>query len=242
MHQLTVSGTTEWESLFLRIALEEYEKIQGVGAPFVLEPFLFFDGSSPGQYDEMYHHISRIGTLDRLVTLGTILPDDAVSLYEGTYEGSCFPLQSDHPLYHRHDHYHYTKIDITTIDPGDFLDLLCQDEIYEQIESDDGFRMVEFGVSSDPLDIVDKLNECLFISNMHLLTMTIPHEHAFICEWFAVNDIGVPFHHVCDGDGDVIAETYEVERFRKNGSMFEEIPCYVVAQHAYKGGGFACIN
>lgn len=242
MHQLTLSTHSEWDDLLLEVALEEYLKIEGRGAPYVFEPFLFFENTAPNDYDAAYHNLCRLATLDRLIDLGHVLPDDAVNLYRYTYQGTTLPIFSNETLYQRDDHYHYRRLRTNDMDAQELLDLLSSDQIYTQEMTDDGFRMVTFDFTADVLDTADMLHSLLYRSNIHLMTMSIPHEHNYCCSWYAVSDIQGQFDYVCEGDGDVIAETYELDRFRTEGQQFEGIPCYVVTQHAYKGGGFSCIN
>lgn len=242
MQQLTVSNVSEWDLLLQQVALKEYENIQGVGAPFVLDPFLFFDGTAPSHYDECYQAVVRLATIDHFVESGRLLPDEAVQLHNGTYKGGHFPMHVDGPFYQRNDQYRYTTIDMDMVSPDEFLDLLCRHDVYVQVKDATGFRMESLGVDDGVLDMANRLNEFLFVANMHLLTMYIPSEHGFTCNWDTTTDIQEEFDFVCDGDGDVLAETYEVQRFRAEGSMFEGIPCYIHTQHAYKGGGFTCIS
>lgn len=243
MQQLTVSNVSEWDLLLRRVALKEYEKITGIGAPFVLDPCLFFDGTASGYYDEFYHTVSRLATLDYLVETGHLLPDEAVQLHDGTFKGSHFPMYVDEgPFYRRHDHYHYTTIDMDTVSPDGFLDLLCQNDVYVQVKDATGFRMESLGPDHEVFDMADRLSGLLYAANMHLLTMYIPSEQNFACAWSTTTDIQKEFDFVCEGDGDAIEATYEVQRFRAEGYMFEGIPCYVHTQHAYKGGGFTCIS
>lgn len=242
MHQLTVGTRTEWDNFLCEVAMNEYLRIEGRGEPLAFEPFLFFEDTAPNSYDAAYQNLCRLSTLDRLVNIGGLITDEAIKLYNHTYEGDGSLFFVGEQLYRRNDHYHYTLLNTKETDAQELLDLICTEEIYTQEITDDGFRMTAHGFDHHVLDVVDKLNTLLYQTKVHLLTLNIPQEHSFCCNWRSVSDIQSQFEEVCDNDGDMITETYELDKFRKDGLPYEGIPCYVVVEHAYKGGGFSCIN